>query len=285
MDRQRLESLRPIAAQLGWTLVTAPFPREGAVAEIIRILNASSQFPRVRNVMSGRAGDADVSVFDFSYVISKYGRRSHTAVCFRSGELKLPPFILSDLGFVGAKILHDPHRNTAHAAMLSKFYQNYRISVLASLSGNLSKTERDRELIGSFITSSIESFYEGRREVGTICLGTHVIYFKKEMVAPHDIPSFINEASEAFELFKTASRRSPIPDATLKEWLAQVEKSLAARKGCIIAALLMMVIPTAVVIASAFAFPEMHPLIVVSLFPVTMFAVAIISLLYFKAKG
>ena len=286
MDEQRLESLRPVAAQLGWTLTTAPFPREGAVADIIRTLNMAFQFPRVRNVLHGRKGDAEASVFDFSHVISKYSRASRTAVCFRSGELKLPPFSLTDLGLGKAKTWNAPRGFGAHA-MLSAFYQNYRVTQLVYLSGGFRRMgKKEQELIRAFLTPSIESFYEARGGsggLGTIGLGEHLVYFGyNQMVAPQEIPAFLNEAQEAFELFKAASRRTPIPDATLNEWLAQVKKAQASRKGCLLAAFLLMPISTTVFLAIAYAG---YPITGLILFPVIMFVYVIITLLYYKLKG
>lgn len=248
-SEKRFAELQRVADGMNWALTCDVHSIETALAEAIPIIRRD--FRGIENLMHGRIGVTEVKILDVFVrtrvrrgVLYPWVRALRTAVYIRSEELKLPPFtIRHNPGWTRLNLGINFPRGGKGVVTFSHFYKNYSVAVQGS-SDAFFIDPNDNARVRAFLTPSIQSFYEERNGVGTYGQGKHLIFFTtNQMVEPKYIPVFLNDALKVFELFKAASRLSPIPEQTLNEWLKATERMQSLRVKFAFGVSLVVMIP------------------------------------------
>ena len=185
--------MRSLAATMNFTFAEKP---DKALRERLLHFHLFSQghSTKIRNVLTGRAGEMDVRVFDYRYTTGG-GKNSHTwrqtVMLCESAEMSLPSFALRPEHFfhkIGQvfgyhDIDFDSHPN------FSKRY--------------LLKGDDEREIRKLFDTDTL-SFYESHGKLSTEGAGHQLIhYHASRRVAPEKFSEFIREGVGVLTLLRS----------------------------------------------------------------------------------
>jgi hypothetical protein len=193
-ERARAEGLRRAAEEMGFEYAAAA-PADGVRARFPGFhLFSQGRRPDVRNLIRGRAGGLEVSIFDYAYVTGG-GKSRHTwrqtVLAFEVGDANLPGFSLRPqmwfhkvgqwLGF--KDINFDTH---------PKFSRQY-----------LLRSGEGEEDVRALFDDRVLEYYEGHPNVCTEACGRHLVYYRaQKRIGPAEVRSFLEEGFEVLALFR-----------------------------------------------------------------------------------
>jgi hypothetical protein len=193
-DRKRTEGLRRVAEEMGFEYAAAA-PVDGLRARYPGFhLFAQGRRPDVRNLLRGRAGGLDVSIFDYAYVTGS-GKSRHTwrqtVLAFEFDDPDLPGFSLRPemwfhkvgqwLGYKDIDFDTNP-----------KFSRQYL----------LRSGEREDDVQALFSDRVLE-YYEAHPNVCTEACGHRLVYYRaQKRIGPAEVREFLEEGFRVLALFR-----------------------------------------------------------------------------------
>lgn len=151
-----------------------------------------------RNVMTGKSGDIDVTIFDFQYTTGS-GKNSHTYLqtvgVFTSSALNLPTFALRP-------------EHIFHKIGGVFGYQDIDFDRHPEFSKKYLLRADDEEACRAVFTGPVLRYFEGQKHIHTEGKGHTLLFYRQsKKVRPSDIPAFLQDGFGVFSLFK-----NPAPD-------------------------------------------------------------------------
>lgn len=192
-DRKRTEGLRRAAEEMGFEFT--PDPGEGMLGRYPGFhLFSQGRSRDVRNLLRGKAGGLEVSIFDYSYVTGS-GKSRHTwrqtVLAFEFDDVNLPGFSLRPEQWfhkIGQWLGYQDIDFESHP----KFSKKYL----------LRSGEREEDVRALFNDRVLE-YYEEHPNVCTEgCAGRLVYYRAQQRIAPLDVRPFLEEGFEVLALFR-----------------------------------------------------------------------------------
>ncbi len=185
--------MRSVAATMNFTFAEKP---DKALRERLSHLHLFSQghSKKIRNVLTGRAGEMDVRVFDYRYTTGG-GKNSHTwrqtVMLCESAKMRLPKFALRPEHFfhkIGQVFgLQDIDFDTH-----PDFSKRY-----------LLKGDDEREIRKLFDTDTL-SLYESHGKLSTEAAGHRLIHYHANRRVPHEkLSEFIREGVGVLTLLRS----------------------------------------------------------------------------------
>ena len=191
-DKKRTEDLAAAAARMNFT-----FSKE-ASPHLLRTLEHLELFSRgrskkIRNVLGGRAGDLDVSVFDYRYTTGG-GKNSstwrQTVMLFESDGLEFPQFALRP-------------EHVFHKIGQLFGYQDIDFATHEEFSKRYLLRGKDEDAVRNTFSSEALSFYETDRTLSTEAQGRQLIHYRAaKRVGPESIQDFIAEGVRVLTLLR-----------------------------------------------------------------------------------
>jgi len=186
----RTAQMQAVTNQMRWTF-TQQIPFTSIPNASCFHLFTQGNWVRVLNVMSGQVEGAQVIVFDITFD-SKYVHRTkpreQTVALFLSNQLSLPAFMLCPfnwkhkLGSVFSNSVNFP----SHPAFSSQYL----------LTGN------DAPNIQRIFNDSLLSYCESNPGLSIEAGGEQIFIYREEsLVAPQNLPWFVNESLRVFKSF------------------------------------------------------------------------------------
>ena len=164
------------------------------------LLASFSEFPlfsvgrskRLTNLLQGRQGDAEVSIFDYKYTVGG-GQNSRqyrqTVICFRSDRLKLPAFTLRP-------------ENIFHKIGTAFGYQDVDFEHSPEFSKDYLLRGRDEQAIRSAFNAGVLAYYTVNKGLCTEGEGDRLIYYRSgKRVKLENLPTFVEEGREVYQQF------------------------------------------------------------------------------------
>ena len=189
---RRGEALQAAAAGMKFTFQPKADPRLVDRLEHFHLFSQGRR-KRIVNVLQGRAGDIDVSVFDYRYVTGG-GQHSRswrqTVILFESDEMRLPNFTLRP-------------ENLFHKIGQVFGYQDIDFDSHPEFSKRyLLKAENESDVRHAFGTDVL-SFYESDQKLSTEAAGRQLIHYRAaKRVPPNEIAEFIKRGVRVLTLFR-----------------------------------------------------------------------------------
>jgi hypothetical protein len=190
-EKQRREQLSTVASRLGFEF--SP-DRQPQLVQRLADLHLFSQghSRKAWNVLSGRAGDVKVLLFDYSYVTGG-GKSSHTwsqtVLLFESGRLQLPAFSLRPQGFWD-KIAG------AFGQQDIEFEASPDFSAAYLLQG------RDEDQVRAIFSEPVVAYCTRHSGLCVEGEGEQLVYYHKAgRLAPAKIPDFFQEGLDVLDLW------------------------------------------------------------------------------------
>ena len=192
-EKKRTDAIRSVADTMNFTFAEKP---DKALRERLSHFHLFSQghSKKIRNVLTGRAGETDVRVFDYRYTTGG-GKNSHTwrqtVMLCESAKMSLPNFALRPKHFfhkIGQVFgLHDIDFDT-HPDFSKRYL----------LKGD------DESEIRKLFDSDALAFYESHGKLSTEAAGHQLIhYHANKRVAPEEMSEFIREGVEVLTLLRS----------------------------------------------------------------------------------
>jgi hypothetical protein len=193
-ERRRTEGLRRVAEEMGFEYAAAA-PADGLRARYPRFhLFAQGRKPDVRNLLRGRAGGLDVSLFDYSDVTGS-GKSRHTwkqtVLAFEINDTDLPGFSLRpEMWFhkVGQWFGYKDINFDSHP----KFSKQYL----------LRSGEREEDVRALFNDRVLEYFADHPGVCTEGCGGRLVYYRAQKRIGPAEVREFLEEGFRVLALFR-----------------------------------------------------------------------------------
>ena len=194
-DRNRSEGMRRAAEEMGFEYAATASPGRRAPGPVPGFhLFAQGRRPDVRNVLRGRAGGLEVSVFDYAYVTGS-GKSRHTwrqtVLAFEFDDPDLPGFSLRPERWfhkVGQWLGYKDIDFDAHP----KFSKQYL----------LRSGEREDDVRALF-TDRVLEYYEAHPNVCTEASGHRLVYYRaQKRIGPAEVREFLEEGFRVLALFR-----------------------------------------------------------------------------------
>jgi hypothetical protein len=192
-DRKRTEGLRRAAEEMGFEFTHDP--GEGMLGRYPGFhLFSQGRSRDVRNLLRGKAGGLEVSIFDYSYVTGS-GKSRHTwrqtVLAFEFDDVNLPGFSLRPEQWfqkIGQWLGYQDIDFESHP----KFSKKYL----------LRSGEREEDVRALFNDRVLE-YYEEHPNVCTEGCGGRLVYYRaQQRIAPPDVRPFLEEGFEVLALFR-----------------------------------------------------------------------------------
>jgi len=193
-DQKRTEGLRRVAEEMGFEYAAAA-PADGLRARYPGFhLFSQGRKPDVRNVLRGRAGGLDVSIFDYAYVTGGGKSRrtwKQTVLAFEFDDPDLPGFSLRPETWfhkVGQWFGYKDIDFDTHP----KFSRQYL----------LRSGEREDDVRALFNDHVLE-YYEAHPNVCTEACGHRLVHYRaQKRIGPAEVREFLEEGFEVLALFR-----------------------------------------------------------------------------------
>ena len=188
----RGEALQKAAAGMKFTFQPQADPRLVDRLEHFHLFSQGRR-KKITNVLQGRAGEIDVSIFDYRYVTGggQHSRRWHqTVISFESDAMRLPSFTLRP-------------ENLFHKIGQVFGYQDIDFDSHPEFSKRyLLKAENESDVRHAFGTDVL-SFYESDQKLSTEAAGRQLIHYRAaKRVPPNEIAEFIKRGVRVLTLFR-----------------------------------------------------------------------------------
>ncbi len=188
----RGEALQSAASGMKFTFLPKADPRLVDRLEHFHLFSQGRR-KKITNVLQGRAGDIDVSVFDYRYVTGggQHSRSWHqTVILFESDEMRLPNFTLRP-------------ENLFHKIGQVFGYQDIDFEAHPEFSKRyLLRAENESEVRRTFSTDVL-SFYVSDQKLSTEAAGRQLIHYRAaKRVPPDEIAEFIKQGVRVLTLFR-----------------------------------------------------------------------------------
>lgn len=147
---------------------------------------------KIRNVLSGKAGELDVRVFDYTYHTGGNNKsRAHrqTVMHFEGDQLDLPRFALR------------PER-LYHRIGQVFGYQDIDFDTNPKFSASYLLRGEDERSVRDLFSDEALTFYEGSEKLSTEAAGRHLIHYRaRKRVKPNALEEFIKQGVRVLTLF------------------------------------------------------------------------------------
>ena len=189
---RRGEALQEAASGMKFTFQPKADPRLVGRLEHFHLFSQGRR-QKITNVLQGRAGDIDVSVFDYRYVTGG-GQNSRswnqTVILFESDEMRLPNFTLRP-------------ENLFHKIGQVFGYQDIDFDSHPEFSKRyLLRGENESDARHTFSTDVL-SFYESDQKLSTEAAGRQLIHYRAaKRIPPDEIAQFIKQGVRVLTLFR-----------------------------------------------------------------------------------
>ncbi len=193
LQKKRTEAMRSVAGTMRFTFAEKP---DDALRERLSHFHLFSQgrSKKIRNVLTGRAGEMDVRVFDYRYTTGG-GKNSstwrQTVMLCESAKMSLPKFALRPEHFfhkIGQVFGLQDIDFTTHP----EFSKRY-----------LLKGDDEREIRKLFDTDTL-SFYESHGKLSTEAAGHQLIHYHASRRVPTEtLSEFIREGVGVLTLLRS----------------------------------------------------------------------------------
>ena len=193
LQKKRTEAMRSVAATMNFTFAEKP---DTALRERLSHLHLFSQghSKKIRNVLTGRAGEMDARVFDYRFTTGG-GKNSHTwrqtVMLCESAKMSLPKFALRPEHFfhkIGQVFGFQDIDFDSHPDFSKRY---------------LLKGDDEREIRKLFDTNTL-SFYESHSKLSTEAASHQLIHYHASKRAPPEkMSEFIREGVEVLTLLRT----------------------------------------------------------------------------------
>ncbi len=192
LEKKRTEAMRSVAATMNFTFAEKP---DKALRERLSHLHLFSQghSKKIRNVLTGRAGEMDVRLFDYRYTTGG-GKNSHTwrqtVMLCESATMSLPNFALRPERFF-------------HKIGQVFGYQDIDFDTHPDFSKRyLLKGDDEKEIRKLFHADAL-AFYESHGKLSTEAADHQLIhYHASKRVAPEKLTEFIREGVGVLTLLR-----------------------------------------------------------------------------------
>jgi len=192
-ERKRNEALQKAAEEMGFEFAAAP-PDKFLGRYPGFHLFSQGRRPEVRNLLRGKAGGLEVSIFDYAYETGS-GKSRHTwrqtVLAFEIDDVDLPGFSLRpEMWFhkVGQWFGYKDINFESHP----KFSGMY-----------LLRSGEKEEDVRALFTDRVQEYYEDHPNVCTEGCGGRLVYYRvQQRVKPADVRSFLEEGFEVLALFR-----------------------------------------------------------------------------------
>jgi len=197
-ERKRTVALRRAADEMGFEFT--PDPGEGVLSRYPGFhLFTQGRRPDVRNLLRGRAGGLEVSIFDYSYVTGS-GKSRHTwrqtVLAFEFDDADLPGFSLRpEMWFhkIGQWLGYKDIDFDTHSGFSRKY-------VLRS---------GEEEAVRSLFNDHVLDYYEANPNVCTEGCGGRLVYYRAlKRIDPSEVRSFLEEGFRVLALFRPPKEAS-----------------------------------------------------------------------------
>jgi hypothetical protein len=197
-ERKRTEALRRVADEMGFEF--SADPPAGFVSRYPGFhLFSQGRRPDVRNLLRGRAGGLEVSIFDYAYVTGS-GKNRHTwrqtVLAFEIDDADLPAFSLRpEMWFhkVGQWLGYKDIDFESHPTFSKKYLLR---------SG-------EEEAVRALFNDHVLEYYEANPNVCTEGCGGRLVYYRaQKRVDPAEVRSFLEEGFRVLALFRPPKEAS-----------------------------------------------------------------------------
>jgi hypothetical protein len=197
-ERKRTEAFRRAADEMGFEFT--PDPGEGVLRRYPGFhLFSQGRRPDVRNLLRGRAGGLEVSIFDYSYVTGS-GKSRHTwrqtVLAFEFDDADLPGFSLRpEMWFhkIGQWLGYKDIDFDTHPGFSRKY-------VLRSA---------EEEAVRGIFNDHVLEYYEANPNVCTEGCGGRLVYYRAlKRIDPSEVRSFLEEGFRVLALFRPPKEAS-----------------------------------------------------------------------------
>ncbi len=188
----RGEALQKAAAGMKFTFQPKADPRLVDRLEHFHLFSQGRR-KKITNVLQGRAGDVDVSVFDYRYVTGggQHSRRWHqTVILFESDEMRLPNFTLRP-------------ENLFHKIGQVFGYQDIDFEAHPEFSKRYLLRAENESYVRRIFSTDVLSFYESDQKLSTEAAGRQLVHYRAaKRVPPDEIAEFIKQGVRVLTLFR-----------------------------------------------------------------------------------
>jgi hypothetical protein len=192
-DRKRTEGLRRAAGEMGFEF--NPAPGEGILGRYPGFhLFSQGRNRDVRNLLRGKAGGLEVSIFDYSYVTGG-GKSRHTwrqtVLAFEFDDADLPGFSLRP-------------EQWFHKVGQWHGYQDINFESHPTFSRKyLLRSGEREEAVRALFADPVLEYYEAHPNVCTEGCGGRLVYYRaQKRIDPPDVRPFLEEGFEVLALFR-----------------------------------------------------------------------------------
>lgn len=192
LDKKRTEELAAIAGRMNFTFSKEASPHLLRTVEHFKLFSAGHS-KKIRNVFTGKAGDLDVSVFDYRYTTGG-GKNSHTwrqtVMLFESDGLAFPQFALRP-------------ENVFHKIGQVFGYEDIDFATHEEFSKRYLLRGADEQAVRATFGGDALSFYETDRTLSTEANGRQLIHYRMgKRMRPDQIEEFITEGVRVLTLLR-----------------------------------------------------------------------------------
>ena len=191
-DKKRTEDLAAAAGRMNFTFAKEASPHLLSTVEHFKLFSAGHS-KKIRNVFTGKAGDLDVSVFDYRYTTGG-GKNSNTSrqtvMLFESDQLEFPRFALRP-------------ESVFHKIGQVFGYEDIDFATHEEFSKRYLLRGEDENAVRSTFSSAALSFYETDRTLSTEAHGRQLIHYRaRKRMAPEQLQDFITEGVRVLTLLR-----------------------------------------------------------------------------------
>ena len=192
-ERKRNEALRRAADEMGFEFT--PSPDEGMLTRYPGFhLFTQGRSRTVKNLLRGKAGGLEVSIFDYAYTTGS-GKNRHTwrqtVLAFEIEDVDLPGFSLRPESWfhkVGQWLGYTDINFESHPTFSKKYL--------------LRSGEREEDVRALF-TDHVLEYYETNPNVCTEGCGGRLVYYRaQKRLDPAEVRSFLEEGFRVLALFR-----------------------------------------------------------------------------------
>ncbi len=191
-DKKRTEDLAAAAGRMNFTFSKEATPHLLRSLEHLHLFSQGHS-KKIRNVFTGKAGDLDVSVFDYRYTTGG-GKNSNTSrqtvILFESDQLTFPKFALRP-------------ENVFHKIGQVFGYGDIDFATHEEFSKRYLLRGEDENAVRSTFNGEALSFYETDRTLSTEAHGRQLIHYRmRKRLKPEEIQTFIAEGVRVLTLLR-----------------------------------------------------------------------------------
>jgi hypothetical protein len=191
-DKKRTEDLAAAAGRMNFTFSKEASPHLLRTVEHFQLF-ARGHSKKIRNVFTGKAGDLDVSVFDYRYTTGS-GKNSNTArqtvMLFESNQLEFPQFALRP-------------EHLFHKIGQVFGYTDIDFDTHPGFSKRYLLRGEDENAVRSTFNREALAFYETDRTLSTEAHGRQLIHYRAaKRVSAEQVQEFIAEGVRVLTLLR-----------------------------------------------------------------------------------